>query len=122
MGRVQDLVLAEGFARLTVDDLAARLQCSKSTLYAVSSSKGYLVTKALRHFFRDATSRIEAQVAEMADPAQASPFTWLVSAPRCAACHQAVTRIWSLRTRPATSTRSTQRPQPGGCVSLSARA
>ncbi len=68
--RVQDLVLAEGFARLTVDDLAARLQCSKSTLYAVSSSKEYLVTKALRHFFRDATSSIEAQVAEVADPAQ----------------------------------------------------
>lgn len=68
--RVQDLVLAEGFARLTVDDLAARLQCSKSTLYAISSSKEYLVTKAIRRFFRDATARIEAQVAEVADPAQ----------------------------------------------------
>jgi AcrR family transcriptional regulator len=68
--RVQDLVLAEGFARLTVDDLAARLSCSKSTLYAISSSKEYLVTTVVKRFFRDATSRIEAQVADVGDPAQ----------------------------------------------------
>lgn len=68
--RIQDLVLAEGFARLTVDDLAARLQCSKSTLYAISSSKEYLVTTAIRHFFRDAAAAIEERVAGVADPAE----------------------------------------------------
>jgi AcrR family transcriptional regulator len=68
--RLQDLVLAEGFARLTVDDLAARLQCSKSTLYAISSSKEYLVTIAVRHFFRDATAHVEERVAGISDPAQ----------------------------------------------------
>jgi AcrR family transcriptional regulator len=70
LDRVQELVLAEGFARLTVDDLAARLQCSKSTLYAISSSKEYLVTTAVRHFFRDATAAIESQVSGIEDPAQ----------------------------------------------------
>lgn len=68
--RLQDLVLKEGFARLTVDDLAARLGCSKSTLYAISSSKEYLVTTAVRHFFRDATARVEEQVAGVIDPAK----------------------------------------------------
>lgn len=68
--RIQDLVLAEGFARLTVDDLAARLQCSKSTLYAISSSKEHLVTTAIRHFFRDAAATIEERVAGVADPAE----------------------------------------------------
>lgn len=63
-------MLAEGFARLTVDDLAARLQCSKSTLYAISSSKDYLVTTAIKHFFRDATANIEERIAGVADPAE----------------------------------------------------
>jgi AcrR family transcriptional regulator len=70
LSRIQDLVLAEGFSRLTVDDLATRLQCSKSTLYAISSSKEYLVTTAIKHFFRDATAHIEERVAGIADPAE----------------------------------------------------
>jgi AcrR family transcriptional regulator len=69
LGRLEELVLAEGFARLTVDDLAARLHCSKSTLYAISSSREYLVATAIRHFFRDATSRIEASIRDIRDPA-----------------------------------------------------
>jgi AcrR family transcriptional regulator len=52
-----------------VDDLAARLRCSKSTLYAISSSREYLIGTAIRHFFRDATARIEEQVREISDPA-----------------------------------------------------
>jgi AcrR family transcriptional regulator len=70
LGQVQEIVLAEGFARLTVDDIAARLQCSKSTLYAVSSSKEHLVVSALRHFFRDATTQTEQRVAREADPSR----------------------------------------------------
>ncbi|HVV12148.1 TetR/AcrR family transcriptional regulator [Amycolatopsis sp.] len=68
LSRIQEIVLSEGFARLTVDDIAARLQCSKSTLYAISSSKEYLVTSAIKHFFRDATARTEKRVAEVDDP------------------------------------------------------
>ncbi|AXG81438.1 TetR/AcrR family transcriptional regulator [Streptomyces paludis] len=70
LGRVQAIVLAEGFARLTVDTLAARLQCSKSTLYAVSSSRHHLVATALKNFFRDAAEQVEREVATVADPAQ----------------------------------------------------
>lgn len=68
--RIQDVVLAEGFSRLTVDDIATRLQCSKSTLYAISSSKQHLVALAVRHFFRDATARTEERLAEVRDPSQ----------------------------------------------------
>jgi AcrR family transcriptional regulator len=67
--RLQELVLSEGFARLTVDDLAARLHCSKSTLYAISTSRESLVATAIKHFFRDATASIEAQVRDIDDPA-----------------------------------------------------
>jgi AcrR family transcriptional regulator len=57
------LLLAEGFAHFTLDDLAARLHCSKRTLYALAGSKEQLVRAAVVHFFRDATERVEAAVA-----------------------------------------------------------
>jgi AcrR family transcriptional regulator len=56
------LLLAEGFAHLTLDQLAARLRCSKSTLYALAGSREQLVRAAVVHFFRTATDRVEAQV------------------------------------------------------------
>ena len=57
------LLLAEGFAHLTLDDIAARLRCSKRTLYALAGSKEQLVRAAVVHFFRGATERVEAAVA-----------------------------------------------------------
>ncbi len=63
------LLLAEGFAHLTLDDLAARLRCSKRTLYALAGSKEQLVRAAVVHFFRGATERVEAAVAAPADAA-----------------------------------------------------
>lgn len=62
------IVLAEGFARLSLDDLAARLQCSKSTLYGVAGSKEQLIVAAVRAFFRGATERVEEHL-DAADPA-----------------------------------------------------
>ena len=56
------LLLAEGFAAFTLDDLAARLRCSKRTLYALAGSKEQLVRAAVVHFFRRATERVEAAV------------------------------------------------------------
>ncbi len=56
------LLLAEGFAAFTLDDLAARLHCSKRTLYALAGSKEQLVRAAVVHFFRGATERVEAAV------------------------------------------------------------
>lgn len=57
------LLLAEGFAHLTLDDMAARLRCSKSTLYTLAASKEQLVQAATVHFFRSATEFVEARVA-----------------------------------------------------------
>jgi AcrR family transcriptional regulator len=63
------LLLAEGFAALTLDELAARLRCSKRTLYALAGSKEALVVRAVRHFFRGATERVEDAVAAAGGPA-----------------------------------------------------
>lgn len=56
------LFLAEGFAHLTLDDIAARLRCSKSTLYTLAASKEQLVQAATVYFFRTATESVEARV------------------------------------------------------------
>lgn len=45
------LILAEGFSRLNVSEIAARLRCSKRTLYELAPSKKVLVLKALDNFF-----------------------------------------------------------------------
>lgn len=58
------LMLAEGFAHLQIADLAARLRCSRSTLYTLAGSKEQLVTKTVTHFFRTATEQVEARVAD----------------------------------------------------------
>lgn len=54
------LFLAEGFSHLTLDDIAARLRCSKSTLYTLAGSKDELVRRVTIHFFKRATNAIEA--------------------------------------------------------------
>ena len=59
--------LAEGFAGATLDDFAARLHCSKSTLYALAPSKEQLALKVVGQFFRVATERVEKRVAEADD-------------------------------------------------------
>ncbi|AYJ48440.1 TetR/AcrR family transcriptional regulator [Rhodococcus sp. P1Y] len=58
-----ELFLSEGFAHLTLDDIASRLRCSKSTLYTLAGSKEQLVRAATVHFFRGATDRVEASIA-----------------------------------------------------------
>ncbi|TQS45950.1 TetR/AcrR family transcriptional regulator [Cryptosporangium phraense] len=63
------LLLAEGFASFTLDDLAARLHCSKRTLYSIAGSKEQLVRTAVVHFFRGATAAVEDAVAREPDPA-----------------------------------------------------
>lgn len=62
-----ELVLAEGFARFTLDDLAARMHCSKSTLYALAPSKAQLAVKVVAQFFRGASERIEKRIAGRQD-------------------------------------------------------
>jgi AcrR family transcriptional regulator len=54
------LILEEGFSHLTLDDFAARLRCSKRTLYGLAASREQLVRGAVVRFFREATVRVEA--------------------------------------------------------------
>jgi AcrR family transcriptional regulator len=62
------LFLAEGFRSFSIEDWSSRLQCSKSTLYLVAASKEQVITAVVRSFFRRATERVEACVAEESDP------------------------------------------------------
>jgi AcrR family transcriptional regulator len=64
------LFLAEGFAHFTLEDLAVRLRCSKTTLYALAGSKEQLAVRVVRHFFRRATADVEARTAGEEDPAR----------------------------------------------------
>jgi AcrR family transcriptional regulator len=63
-----ELFLAEGFLEFGIGDLAARLRCSRTTIYQVAESKEQVVLAAVRGFFRRAAARIEAQVAAEPDP------------------------------------------------------
>src|SRR6266567_3908573 len=65
---LEELVLAEGFLALSMDDLAHRLHCSKATLYSVAGNKEQLVVALTKGFFREATEQIEQAVADVADP------------------------------------------------------
>lgn len=69
LDELERVFLAEGFARFTLDDLALRLRCSKSTLYALADSKEQLALRVIKHFFRKATAGVEAQTVTEQDPA-----------------------------------------------------
>ena len=64
-----DLVLAQGFSHLTMDDFAAQLNCSKRTLSALAASKEQIAMLAVRHFFKRATEQVEAAIARTRAPA-----------------------------------------------------
>ena len=65
-----ELVLAQGFAHLTVDQVAAELRCSKRTLYALADSKEQLAVLAVRHFFKRSTDQVEAALVRTRAPAR----------------------------------------------------
>ncbi|MEV0087764.1 TetR/AcrR family transcriptional regulator [Saccharopolyspora sp. NPDC050642] len=67
LDRLRDLFLAEGFAHFTLDDLAARLHCSKSTLYTLAGSKEQLAVRVVAHYFKSATQLVEQRVAAADD-------------------------------------------------------
>jgi AcrR family transcriptional regulator len=68
LDQLEALFLAEGFSRFTLDDLALRLHCSKSTLYALAGSKEQLAHRVVKHFFRKATAAVEADAGTEGDP------------------------------------------------------
>ncbi len=63
-----DLFLAEGFADLTLDDIARRLGCSKATLYTLAESKEQLVVGVIRLFFERAAAAIDQTAAAARTP------------------------------------------------------
>lgn len=63
-----ELFLTEGFSHLTLDAIAARLKCSKSTLYTLAGSKEQLVTAATVRFFKRATADVEASITTITEP------------------------------------------------------
>ncbi|MGV9823863.1 TetR/AcrR family transcriptional regulator [Nocardia xishanensis] len=67
---LEKLVLKEGFAGFTVEELSTRLQCSKSTLYAIAPTKGDLVLVVIKRFFREAAATVEESVARAEDPSE----------------------------------------------------
>lgn len=69
LDQLESLFLSDGFARFTLDDLAVRLRCSKSTLYALAGSKEQLALRVIRHFFRKATVAVEERTFTVRDPA-----------------------------------------------------
>lgn len=62
LDRLVALMTAEGFADFTLDDLAARLRCSKTTLYALAPSKPELVVEVVKQYFRNSVPRVEESV------------------------------------------------------------
>jgi AcrR family transcriptional regulator len=70
LDQLELVMLAEGFAGLTLEDFAARLRCSKSTLYRLAPSKEQLVGTVARHYFSRAARRIEQTVAAAPAPPQ----------------------------------------------------
>jgi AcrR family transcriptional regulator len=79
--QLEELFLAKGFTQFTLDDLAAQLCCSKSTLYALAPSKEQLAALVVRRFFVGAAQAIEEQIAGVADAREAiAPYLAGVSA------------------------------------------
>ena len=70
LDQLEELFLAEGFAGFTLEDLAVRLHCSKTTLYALADSKEHTAVRVVRHFFRRATAAVESRTATEEDPAR----------------------------------------------------
>jgi len=69
LDRLVALMAAEGFSSFTLDDLALRMRCSKTTLYALADSKQALVVEVVKQYFRAAAVAVEARVDEQTDPA-----------------------------------------------------
>lgn len=56
--------LTEGFAHFTIDAAAAELQCSKSTIYALGSTREALIRAVLVDFFKDVTACTDAALSQ----------------------------------------------------------
>lgn len=60
---LRKIFLKEGFAHFTIDGAAARLQCSKSTIYALGRTREALIRAVLVDFFKDVATGTDAALA-----------------------------------------------------------
>jgi AcrR family transcriptional regulator len=67
LAELEELFLARGFVRFTLDDLAAETHCSKSTLYALAPSKEQLAVRVVTRFFKGAAEMLERRIAGLTD-------------------------------------------------------
>jgi AcrR family transcriptional regulator len=67
LAELEELFLAEGFVVFTLDDLAAKMHCSKSTLYTLAPSKEQLAVRVVAHFFKGAADTLEDRIAGLTD-------------------------------------------------------
>jgi AcrR family transcriptional regulator len=67
LAELEELFLVEGFMHFTLDDLAARMHCSKSTLYALAPSKEQLAVRVVARYFKGAAELLDARIAGIAD-------------------------------------------------------
>jgi AcrR family transcriptional regulator len=68
LGQLRDLYLAEGFLCFGLDELAARLGCSRTTLSVVGPRKEQIIDTVVRSYFRRAAESIERSVTAEPDP------------------------------------------------------
>lgn len=68
LGRLVTLMTSEGFSGFTLDDLAERLRCSKTSLYALAPSRHGLVVEVVKQYFRDAVPIVEQRVLDARTP------------------------------------------------------
>lgn len=69
LGELERLFVAEGFAHLSVADLAARLRVSRSTLYRLATGKQELAELVISRMFDRMGETVRVELAEAADPA-----------------------------------------------------
>src|SRR5947209_7065132 len=70
LAQVAEIFFHEGFTATSMDQLAERLHCSKSTLYSLASSKEALVVRVTKRFFAVSTDTIEESIVHVADPGE----------------------------------------------------
>jgi len=70
LAELEELFLVEGFMHFTLDDLAAKTHCSKSTLYALAPSKEQLAVRVVAHFFKGAADLLDERIAGIEDARQ----------------------------------------------------
>lgn len=70
LSELVELLSRTGFASLTLDELAAQLHCSKTTLYGIAPSKEQLVVKVVVAFFRTAADRVEQRLLHSSGPVE----------------------------------------------------